>query len=49
MYDGGKRILTLLTGRKKRKAWNKLEKNICRYNRQGIILQRGIVRRIFWQ
>ena len=36
MTDGRKRILSPFTGRKKRKAWNKLEKNICRLKEDKI-------------
>ena len=31
-----KRILSPFTGRKERKAWNKLEKNVCREKKDNI-------------
>ena len=57
MPDGLKRILGLFTGRKKQKARNKTRvkympvkrRQKFSWNRQGIILQRGMVRRIFRQ
>ena len=57
MRDRLKRILSPFTGRKKRKAWNKTrEKYLPVKSRQnlaetdrGIILQRGMFRRIFRQ
>ena len=56
MPNGRKRILSPFAGRKKRKAWNKTrEKYMWVRRRQnlaeadGIILQRGMIRRIFGQ
>ena len=56
MPDGRKQILTPFTGRKKQKAWNKTSEKYMSVKRtqnlvetDGIILQRGIVRRIFRQ
>ena len=53
MPDGRKRILSPFTGRKKRKAWNKTREKYMpvkrRQKQTGIILQRGMIRRIFRQ
>ena len=57
MRDRLKRMLSPFTGRKKRKAWSKTrEKYLPAKSRQnlaetdrGIILQRGMFRRIFRQ
>ena len=48
MSDVHKGILSPFTGHRK-KLGIRLKKNICWYNRQRIILQRGMVRRIFRQ
>ena len=52
MPDGRERILSPFTERKKRKAWSKTREKYMLVKKtqnlvQGIILQRGMVRRIF--